>query len=623
MGKYPLLNRISSPADLKKMDVSLMPQLASEIRAFLVEKVTETGGHLASNLGVVELSIAIHRVFDTPKDHIIFDVGHQSYVHKLLTGRRDEFDTLRKPGGLSGFTRRSESEHDAFGAGHSSTAISAAVGFAEGDRLSGSDAFSVAVVGDGAFTGGMVHEALNNCRADLNLIVILNENEMSISKNTGAFANHIAKIRSSPRYLTTKSRTGNFVSRIPLVGDAVYAAMRDTKKLVKNLIFSSNYFEEMGLFYLGPANGNDYFAVERLLRAAKAKGESVILHLKTVKGKGYAPAELNPSAYHGIAPAGTPSVRNFSAEMGACLVKAAKKDSRICAITASMAESTGLSPFQNAYPDRFFDVGIAEQHAATFAAGLAAEGKKPVFAVYSSFLQRSYDSLIHDIGLQGLGVVLCVDRAGLSAADGATHHGILDVAFLSQIRGMKIYAPANFASLKLSLKLSLTDNCPCAVRYPNCGEITEGEWFSSEHPMIKTSFDAGREPKAVILTYGKIVKEALSAVKMLAEQGICAGVVLLEQIAPAADIALAAASLIPDSCDCVLYLEEGIRAGGAGMLTFDAMHRFCSDKVKGKALSVLAIDDCYVHSKKNETVYETAGISAKHAAEEIKRLLKR
>lgn len=623
MGKYPLLNRINSPADLKKMDASLMPQLANEIRAFLVEKVTETGGHLASNLGVVELSIAIHRVFDTPKDHIIFDVGHQSYVHKLLTGRREEFDTLRRPGGLSGFTRRSESEHDAFGAGHSSTAISAAVGFAEGDRISGSDAFSVAVVGDGAFTGGMVHEALNNCRGDLKLIVILNENEMSISKNTGAFANHIAKIRSSPSYLSTKSRTGNFVSRIPLVGDAVYAAMRDTKKLVKNIIFSSNYFEEMGLFYLGPANGNDYFAVERLLRAAKEKGESVILHLKTVKGKGYAPAELNPSAYHGIAPAGTPSVRNFSAEMGSLLVKAAKNDPRICAITASMADSTGLGQFQSTYPDRFFDVGIAEQHAATFAAGLAAEGKKPVFAVYSSFLQRSYDSLIHDIGLQNLGVVLCVDRAGLSAADGATHHGILDVAFLSQIKGMKIYAPTNFASLKSSLKLSLSDSCPCAVRYPNSGEITEGGWYETEHPMISTDFEIGKALDAVIFTYGKAVKEAEKAKKMLGEQGISAGVVLLEQIAPAADIAACAARLIPDGCRCALYLEEGIRAGGAGMLTLDAMRRYSGDKVKDVELLLLAIDDCFVHSKKNETIYETAGISAEHAAEEIKRLLSR
>ena len=621
LGKYPLLNQINSPTDLKRMDVSLMPRLAEEIRAFLVEKVTETGGHLASNLGVVELSIALHRVFDTPKDHIIFDVGHQSYVHKLLTGRRDEFDTLRQPGGLSGFTRRSESEHDAFGAGHSSTAISAAVGFAEGDKISGSDAFSVAVVGDGAFTGGMVHEALNNCSADLKLVVILNENEMSISKNTGAFANHIAKIRSSPSYLHTKSRTGNVVSHIPLVGDALYVAMRDTKKLVKNMIFSSNYFEEMGLFYLGPANGNDYFAVERLLLAAKEKGESVILHLKTVKGKGYAPAEQNPSAYHGIAPAGTPSVRNFSAEMGDCLLRAAKKDKRICAITAAMGDSTGLAPFQRAFPERFFDVGIAEQHAATFAAGLAAEGKKPVFAVYSSFLQRAYDSLIHDIGLQGLGVVLCVDRAGLSAADGATHHGILDVAFLSQIKGMKIYAPITFASLDCSLTAALADNCPCAVRYPNSGEITGAEWYPTNHPFISTSFEAEDAPQAVIFTYGKVVNEALKAVRQLKEQNISVGIVLLEQIAPAYDIALAAAELIPEGCGCVLYLEEGIRAGGAGMLTLDAMLRYAPDRLKDKKTFILAIDDCYVHSRKNETIYETAGISAGHVSEEITRLL--
>jgi 1-deoxy-D-xylulose-5-phosphate synthase len=397
--------------------------------------------------------------------------------------------------------------------------------------------------------------------------------------------------------------------------------MRDTKKLVKNMIFSSNYFEEMGLFYLGPANGNDYFAVERLLRAAKEKGESVILHLKTVKGKGYAPAEKNPSAYHGIAPAGTPSVRNFSAEMGARLLKEAKKDPRICAITASMADSTGLAQFGKAFPERFFDVGIAESHAATFAAGLAAEGKKPVFAVYSSFLQRSYDNLIHDIGLQGLGVVLCVDRAGLSAADGATHHGILDVAFLSQIREMKIYAPITFDSLGRSLSAALADSCPAAVRYPNGGEITDGTWYKTEHPMISTSFESGKSPRAVIFTYGRIVKEALGAVKILEEKGIDAGIVLLEQIAPAADIARTAAALIPDGCECVLYLEEGIRAGGAAMLTFDAMLRQSPERLKDKALSILAIDDCFVKTRKNESIYETAGISAKQTAEEITRLL--
>ncbi len=308
---YPILNKINSPADLKAMPIEDMPPLCEEIRQFLSQHVKETGGHLASNLGVVELSVALHRVFDTPKDHIIFDVGHQSYVHKLLTGRREEFCTLRQGGGISGFTKRDESPHDCFGAGHSSTSVSAAIGFAEADKLSGSDGFSVAVVGDGAFTGGMVHEALNNCKNDLNLIVILNENEMSIQKNIGGFANHIAKIRSSPNYLKTKHRTTNFLPKIPLIGKGLYAFFRDTKKAVKNLLFASNYFEDMGLFYMGPADGNDYFLTERLLYAAKNKGESVVLHLKTKKGKGDPEAEKNPAAYHGISPKGTPKVKNY------------------------------------------------------------------------------------------------------------------------------------------------------------------------------------------------------------------------------------------------------------------------------------------------------------------------
>lgn len=616
--RFPLLNQINSPADLKRMDASLMPALAKEIRNFLVEKVTETGGHLASNLGVVELSIALHRVFDTPNDHIIFDVGHQSYVHKLLTGRRDEFDKLRAPGGLSGFTRRGESEHDAFGAGHSSTAISAAVGFAEGDRIEGKDAFSVAVVGDGAFTGGMVHEALNNCRGDLKLIVILNENEMSISKNTGAFANHIAKIRSSPKYMNTKSRTGDILTKLPVVGEPVYAAMRDTKKFFKNILFSSNYFEELGLFYLGPADGNDYFAVERLLRAAKEKGESVILHLKTVKGKGYIPAEQNPREYHGIAPKGTPSVRNFSAEMGAWLVGAAEKDKRICAITASMAHSTGLSPFSKKFPRRFFDVGIAEEHAATFAAGLAAQGKKPFFAVYSSFLQRSYDSIVHDIALQGLGVVLCVDRAGLAASDGPTHHGILDVSFLSQIGKVKIFAPVTFPSLREALDVALASDGPCAVRYPNGGETDVSALTPSDHAMISSCGLDGCD--AIIITYGRIVAEALAAAESLAAEGIKTGVILMEQIAPMSDMSPHIAKMIPAECRAVVFLEEGVRNGGAGMLLLDSLGRNYPHALAGKNTSVLAIDDCFVRGKLGESLYETAGISRNNVASEVKRL---
>lgn len=617
MEKYPLLNRINSPRDLKRMPVEKMPALAREIRAFLVENVSKTGGHLASNLGVVELSIALHRVFDTPHDHIIFDVGHQSYVHKLLTGRRDQFPELRKAGGLSGFTSRSESAHDAFGAGHSSTAISAAVGFAEGDKISGSDAFSVAVVGDGAFTGGMVHEALNNCRPNLKLIVILNENEMSISKNTGAFAEHIAKLRTSKGYINTKSRTGNIVSKIPFVGEAVYGAMRDTKKFFKNMIFSSNYFEEMGLFYIGPVNGNDYEMVERALRAAKAKGESVILHVKTVKGKGYEPAEKNPRDYHGILPEGEKSVRNFSREMGEWLVQAGEKDSRICAITASMAHSTGLSPFFADHPERAFDVGIAEQHAVTFAAGLAAQGKKPYFAVYSSFLQRAYDSIIHDVALQNLGVVFCIDRAGIAASDGPTHHGILDVAFLLQAKNVRIFAPVTFDSLREALEIARRCDTPCAVRYPNSAELDIGALERVQGTLISTDIPTNAE--AVIITYGTELTEAQRAQKALLCEGISVGIVLLEELTDTDGIIRS--GIIPQSARAVLFAEEGVRSGGAGMMIFDKLSR--AGVLDGKASSILAIDDPFVRGKKGESIKKTAGISADDIISEVKSLLSR
>jgi len=620
--KYPLLNRINSPADLKKMDAGLMPDLASEIRAFLIENVTETGGHLASNLGVVELSIALHRVFDTPKDHIIFDVGHQSYIHKLLTGRKEEFATLRKPGGLSGFTRRAESPHDAFGAGHSSTSVSAAIGFAEADRISGSDAFSIAVVGDGAFTGGMVHEALNNCRNDLKLIVVLNENEMSIGKNTGAFANHIAKIRSSSNYLQTKSRTGNIVSHIPIVGDPMYAAMRDTKKFFKNMLFSSNYFEELGLFYLGPADGNDYALTERLLRAAKEKGESVILHLKTVKGKGYAPAEKHPAEYHGVPPAGTCSTRNFSREMGALLLEAARKDDRICAVTASMAASTGLSGMGKMLPERFFDVGIAEEHAVTFCAGLAAEGKKPFFAVYSSFLQRAYDSIVHDVALQKLPVVFCIDRAGLASSDGPTHHGILDVAFLSQIKDFEIIAPISFDSLKEAMTYAVKSELPCAIRYPNAGDNAEAaKRFPVNEPLMpRADHKAANDLKTVIITYGKILAEAEKAEKVLNDSGIATGIILLERLSPYKSIAEATAKLLPDGECAVIFLEEGVRSGGAAMLLRDELCENHRVKMQNKKTAVLAIEDCFVRGKLGESLYTSAGISAENVINKAREL---
>ena len=482
-----LLPRIHTPADLRALSHEDILSLCGEIRDTLVETVTQNGGHLASNLGAVELSVAMHRVFDCPRDHFIFDVGHQSYVHKLLTGRYDRFGTLRQGGGLSGFTKRSESEYDCFGAGHSSTSLSAALGFAQGDRMAGSDAYTVAVVGDGAFTGGMIHEALNNITPGLRLIIIINENEMSISKNIGRFATHMARIRRKSGYFKTKKGISRFIKRIPLVGNGLFCAIRDTKKALKNAMYGSNYFEDMGLYYLGPADGNDYEAVESLLTEAKNQNESVVIHLKTRKGKGYAPAEAEPGKYHGMPPAGTAPVENFSHRLGEILIAESQKDDRICAITAAMSEGTGIESFHAARPDRFFDVGIAEEHALTFAAGLAADGYRPVTAIYSSFMQRAYDQIIHDIALQQLPVLMCIDRAGLNAGDGPTHHGIFDVSFLSSIPGVTIYTPVTFAGLSLSVSRALEAGKPAAIRYPNGGE----------DPRLRAAFYPDGEPTAI------------------------------------------------------------------------------------------------------------------------------
>ncbi|MBQ9745755.1 MAG: 1-deoxy-D-xylulose-5-phosphate synthase, partial [Clostridia bacterium] len=465
-GKYKYLGKINTPAELKALPAEKIPEFAREIREELIARVTENGGHLASNLGVVELTLAMHRVFDCPRDHFIFDVGHQSYVHKMLTERFDRMASLRKPGGISGFTNIFESKYDAFGAGHSSTSLSAGLGFAVSDKLSGSDARTVVMLGDGAYTGGMIHEALNNCEKNLNLIIILNENEISISKNIGRFAETLARIRNKSSYFRTKKVTEDVLHKVP----PVYRAVRRAKKELKSALYGSNYFESMGLTYLGPVDGNDFEATESLLREAKKLGESVIVHVRTKKGKGYKPAENEPSVYHGISPAGGSGGRSFSDMMGEALTEMAENDARICAITAAMCDGTGLTPFKEAHGKRFFDVGIAEEHALTFAAGLAANGMRPFAAVYSSFLQRGYDNIIHDIALQNLPVTICVDRAGLNPSDGATHHGLFDVAFLSGVPNMTIYTPVTEAALKKALRESLELCAPSAVRYPKGGE---------------------------------------------------------------------------------------------------------------------------------------------------------
>lgn len=618
-----LLASIHTPADLRALPDEDMPRLCAEIRKTLIETVPVTGGHLASNLGVVELSVAMHRVFDCPKDHFIFDVGHQSYVHKLLTGRYDRFDTLRQGGGLSGFTKRAESDYDCFGAGHSSTSLSAALGFAQADRMMGSDAFTIAVVGDGAFTGGMIHEALNNITQGLRLVIIINENEMSISKNIGRFAMHMARLRQKSGYFRTKSTTRRIIQHIPLIGDWLFRRIRNVKKSFKNRLYGSNYFEDLGLYYLGPADGNDYEAVATLLAEAKKLNESVVIHLKTRKGKGYAPAEQDPGRYHGMPPAGHMPGENFSCRLGQILISESAKDDRLCAITASMSEGTGLEAFREARPDRFFDVGIAEEHALTFAAGLAADGFHPVTAIYSSFMQRAYDQIIHDIALQKLPVVMCIDRAGLSQADGATHHGIFDVAFLSGIPNMTIYTPITFAGLELSVQTALARGLPAAIRYPNAGEDERVKAvFYPDGPArdigVRVSFDAGQTPDAVIVTHGRSVIEALRAADMLEKEGVSVGVILCEYLKPYDALAALVADKLPEGVP-VLFAEEEIRAGGFGMMLSDAMRK--QPSFAGRRSAILATNDSFVIQTRPESVRRTAGVDAVGMAQSVRALL--
>ena len=561
--KIKYLPSIHSPSDVKKIPEKELPLLSEEIREELVRIVSQNGGHLASNLGVVELTLAIHRVFDTPKDHVIFDVGHQSYVHKMLTGRYERMETIRKAGGISGFPKITESEHDAFGTGHSSTSFSAALGFATADKLKGSDAYTVAVFGDGAYTGGMIHEAINNCKKDLKLIIILNENEMSISKNIGQFATNLSKLRASSGYMKTKRATGAFLHKIPLLGKPIFKGIRRTKIFFKNAFYGSNYFESMGLTYLGPIDGNNYVAVEKLLREAKRLNESVIIHLKTTKGKGYFPAEEEPSKYHGMAPSNfNDDKSSFSEVMGEHLTTLADSNSQICAITAAMSDGTGLNCFKEKHAERFFDVGIAEEHALTFSAGLAANGMRPCAAIYSTFLQRGYDNIVHDIALQNMPVLMLVDRAGLNLKDGATHHGIFDVSFLSHIPNLRIYTPVSNEGLRMSMSEALTFDCPCAIRYPSGNENTEilNRFYKNSDfsdISLKTDFaiDDADDFDVLIVTHGRIVSEAVKTAESLGKD-YRVGIVLLEILKPYEKTAQRIHSLIGKNLKAILFYEE-------------------------------------------------------------------
>ena len=498
---YKFLDKVNDTKDLKKLNIEDLPELCAEIRDFLINSIAKTGGHLAPNLGVVELTVALHYIFNSPDDKIIFDVGHQCYVHKILTGRKKDFASLRKLNGLSGFPKPYESVHDVFSTGHSSTSISSALGIATANKLEGKPYYTIAVIGDGALTGGLAFEGLNNSNVkDTNLIVILNDNQMSISQSVGSLSLYLNKIRSNSLYTSSKKGIKTVLSRIPFLGKLVYKLISWLKKGIKHIILpSSIMFEQFGFSYLGPIDGNDIDDLTEFLERAKNINKPVLIHVVTKKGLGYAPAEENPNKFHGVAPFNVdtgellkPSAPSYSADFGKIMVDEANKNDRLVAITAAMRSGVGLDDFAKQFKDRFFDVGIAEEHAVTFAAGLAKQGYLPVVAVYSTFLQRAYDQIIHDVALQNLHVIFAIDRAGIVGSDGETHHGLFDLAYLSNIPNLTLLAPKDSNEFEDMMKFAFKWTGPIAIRYPRGGyqkdiNLSDNKNFDSNESSNITS----------------------------------------------------------------------------------------------------------------------------------------
>ena len=563
---YRILSNINKPSDIKRLTLDELEVLCEEIRDKLITTVSKNGGHLASNLGVVELTVAIHKVFSSPEDQVVFDVGHQCYTHKLLTGRYESFETLRTKDGISGFCRPGESEHDIFYSGHSGTSVSAGLGLAAANVINNKDNYVISLIGDGSFTGGMVYEALNNGgRSGVKQIIILNDNKMSISENVGAFAKYLAVIRSRPEYYSFKARTESVISKLPF-GDKIASKIYNLKTDIKNKIYSqSTFFEDLGYRYMGPIEGHNIENLCDALEAAKAVNGPVVLHVITVKGKGYEHAEKDPSVFHGISKFDVDtgeyklSSESFSDVFGKCLCRYAEKDKTICAITAAMGIGTGLNDFSKKYPDRFFDVGIAEEHAVTFASGLAKNNLKPIYAVYSTFLQRCYDQIIHDISLQKQKIIFAIDRAGFVGEDGETHHGIFDVAFLNTVPDIKIYSPCCFRSLEADLNNALyADELSVAVRYPRGSQ--KDNVSKLQYNSIEYAFYGDKSSDTAIVTYGRITSEAIDAVDSLMEKGINTLLISLNQIKPIPEDII---NMLKEKKN-VCFFEEGMKGGGVG-----------------------------------------------------------
>lgn len=567
MKRYGILDTITSPADLRGLSYDTLNVLCASLREFIVDSVSRTGGHLASNLGVVELAVALEREFDSSRDRIIYDVGHQSYVHKILTGRRDRFDTLRQYGGLSGFMKPEESVTDPCVTGHASDSVSVALGMAHARTLRNQKYHVVAVIGDGALTGGMAYEALSNAGTSGEpLLVVLNDNNMSIAQNVGGLSRHLARLRVNSRYLRAKVRVKERLARIP-GGAAVTRAISRAKARIKSFVLPTSLFEQMGFIYLGPVDGHNLKSVCELLAQAKKIKKPVLLHVITQKGRGYAPSEQEPEKYHGVSRFDPVSgafaadkKEDFSACFGRELCAFAEKDARICAITAAMPSGTGLTRFASRFPSRFFDVGIAEEHAVAMAAGMAAQGLVPVVAMYSTFLQRAYDQLVHDVAIEGLHVVFCVDRAGIVGADGATHNGVLDIAFLRSIPGMKVYCPSNFSELRSMMTRAVYhEDGPVAIRYPRGGE---GAFRKDTAQEVLACVREAPGHAVTLLTHGVMVNEALAAAELLEKKQIHAQVYKANQIG--SGLAQAFAEKQSELSGWCVVIEDNVQSGGLG-----------------------------------------------------------
>lgn len=621
---YELLDKIEKPEDVKKLSVSELTKLASELRHFIIDRVSQNGGHLAPNLGTVELTLALYSVFHFPQDKLVWDVGHQAYTHKILTGRKEAFATLRKKGGITGFPNRFESPYDAFGVGHASTSISAALGMAIARDAKGEHNQVIAVIGDGALTGGESFEALNNA-GDLGkkLIVILNDNEMSIDANVGAMSEYLSRIRMAPQYARAKRDMGNLLMSIPHIGGKVYKTASHLKDGVRSALVPGSIFEEMGFHYVGPIDGHNIGLLEEVLQRAKEMEGPILIHIHTIKGKGYIPAEKAPEKFHGVgcfdpstgksAPKAN-KAPSYTSVFSQALIELAKDRPDILAITAAMPSGTGLKAFGKAYPKRFFDVGIAEEHAMTLAAGMAAAGMHPVIALYSTFAQRAYDQLIHDVCLQNLPVTLCLDRAGLVGEDGPTHHGVFDLSYLRQMPNMCVMAPKDEEELRHMLATAIDIEGPSAVRYPRgCGlgvELTD----SFEKLPIGKAEVLQAEGDIAFLAVGTMVEQAKKAAAILAEDGIKAAVVNMRFIKPLDRELLRGYA---KSKKLLITAEENMLAGGFG----SAVAEFLADEGLSVPLLRFGLPDRFIEQGTRSELFELCGLQPAEMAEKVRECL--